>query len=89
MPFLLVSALIPGCFEAFCKFLVMRRPLSAACRRRLRARHSRHSGPGGSAPGTFDIVLPVHIDYDTLRQSIMKVIDATPEGGTTIRDVQI
>jgi Domain of unknown function (DUF4403) len=46
-------------------------------------------GTGGSAPGTFDIILPVHIDYDTLRQSIMKVIDATPEGGTTIRDVQI
>jgi hypothetical protein len=46
-------------------------------------------GTAVSAPGTFDIILPVDIDYDTLRQSIMKVIAATPEGRTTIRDVQI
>jgi Domain of unknown function (DUF4403) len=42
-----------------------------------------------SAPGTFDIILPVHIDYDTARQSIMMVIDAAPKGSGTTRDVQI
>jgi hypothetical protein len=42
-----------------------------------------------AAPGTFDIILPVHIGYDTLRQKIMEVIAAAPKGEMTIRDVQI
>jgi hypothetical protein len=46
-------------------------------------------GKDVAAPGTFDIILPVHIGYDTLRQKIMQVIAAAPKGETTIRDVQI
>jgi hypothetical protein len=66
----------------------MPRPSSAARRRRLRAPLA-PLGMAVSAPGTFDIILPVHIDYDTVRQSIMMVIDAAPKGNGTIRDVQI
>jgi Domain of unknown function (DUF4403) len=42
-----------------------------------------------AAPGTFDVILPVHIGYDTVRQKILDVIAAAPKGETTIRDVQI
>ena len=41
------------------------------------------------APGTFDILLPIHIGYDTIRQKIMDVIAAAPKGEMTIRDVEI
>jgi hypothetical protein len=46
-------------------------------------------GKDVAAPGTFDIILPVHIGYDTIRQRIMDVIAAAPKGETAIRDVQI
>lgn len=40
-------------------------------------------------PGGFDIILPVHISYDALRQKIMEVVAAAPKGETSIREVQI
>jgi hypothetical protein len=46
-------------------------------------------GDDVASPGTFDIILPVKIDYATLRSKIMEVVAAAPKGGTTIRDVQI
>jgi hypothetical protein len=42
-----------------------------------------------AAPGTFDIILPVHINYATLRRKILDAIAAAPKGETTIRDVEI
>jgi Domain of unknown function (DUF4403) len=42
-----------------------------------------------AAPGTFDIILPVHINYATLRQKILGAVAAAPKGETTIRDVEI
>ena len=42
------------------------------------------------APGSFDIILPVHIGYDTVRDKIMQVIAAVaPKGEKIIREVQI
>jgi hypothetical protein len=46
-------------------------------------------GTDVAAPGTFDIILPVHVSYDTIRQKVMDVVAAAPKGETTIRDVQI
>jgi hypothetical protein len=42
-----------------------------------------------AAPDAFEVVLPVLIGYDTLRQKMMEVIAAAPKGETAIRDVQI
>jgi Domain of unknown function (DUF4403) len=41
------------------------------------------------APGTFDVILPVSVGYDTIHDAIMQVIDAAPKGDKTIREVQI
>jgi hypothetical protein len=46
-------------------------------------------GTDVTAPGTFDIILPVRIGYDTLREKLMQVIAAAPKGETTIREVQV
>jgi hypothetical protein len=46
-------------------------------------------GTDVAAPGTFDILLPVHIGYDAIRAKIMDAVAALPKGATTIRDVQI
>jgi len=47
-------------------------------------------GTDVTAPGSFDVILPVHIGYDTLRDKIMQVIGATaPKGEKTIREVQV
>jgi len=47
-------------------------------------------GTGVNAPGSFDVILPVRISYDTLRDKIMQVIAAAaPKGQKTIREVQI
>ncbi len=46
-------------------------------------------GTNVAAPGTFDIILPVHIGYDAIRQKVLDVIAAAPKGETTIRDVEI
>ena len=43
-----------------------------------------------TAPGSFDVILPVGVSYDTLRDKIMQVIAAAaPKGQKTIREVQI
>jgi hypothetical protein len=46
-------------------------------------------GADVNAPGTFDVILPVSIGYDTMRDKMMQVIDAAPKGDKTIREVQI
>jgi Domain of unknown function (DUF4403) len=46
-------------------------------------------GDDVTAPGTFDVILPVSIGYDTMRAAIMQVVDAAPKGDKTIREVQI
>jgi hypothetical protein len=46
-------------------------------------------GTDVAAPGTFEIMLPVRIGYDALRDKIMQVIATAPKGDKTIREVQI
>jgi hypothetical protein len=47
-------------------------------------------GTDVTAPGSFDVILPVRIGYDTLRDKIMQVAAAAaPKGEKTIREVQI
>ncbi len=46
-------------------------------------------GTDVSAPGTFDIILPIQVAYDTLRDKIMQVIDAAPKGDSIVREVQV
>jgi hypothetical protein len=46
-------------------------------------------GTDVSAPGTFDVILPVSIGYDIMRDKMMQVIDAAPKGDKIIREVQI
>ena len=47
-------------------------------------------GTDVAAPGSFDVILPVRIGYDMLRDKIMQVIAAeAPKGEQTIREVQI
>lgn len=46
-------------------------------------------GTDVAAPGTFEIMLPVRIGYDTLRDKITQVIATAPKSDKTIREVQI
>jgi hypothetical protein len=46
-------------------------------------------GADVAAPGTFDIILPVRVGYDMLRDKIMQALAAMPKGDKTIREVQI
>jgi len=47
-------------------------------------------GTDVTAPGSFDVILPVRVSYETLRDKIMQVIAAAaPKGEKTIREVQI
>jgi Domain of unknown function (DUF4403) len=46
-------------------------------------------GTDVAAPGTFEIMLPVRIGYDALRDKMMQVIATAPKGDKTIREVQI
>jgi hypothetical protein len=47
-------------------------------------------GKDVAAPGKFEIVLPVHIDYETLSQKIKQAIAAAaPQSATVLRDVKI
>jgi hypothetical protein len=46
-------------------------------------------GADVTAPGSFDLILPVRVGYDTLRDKVMQVIAAAPKGEKTIREVQI
>jgi Domain of unknown function (DUF4403) len=43
-----------------------------------------------SAPGQFDVILPVRIGYDTLKDKIRAAVDALPEiGDKSVRDVDV
>jgi Domain of unknown function (DUF4403) len=46
-------------------------------------------GTDVDAPGSFDIILPIRIGYDAVRDKIMQVIAAAPKGEKNIREVQI
>ena len=46
-------------------------------------------GSDVNAPGTFDVILPLSIGYDIMRDKMMQVIDTAPKGDKTIREVQI
>ncbi len=46
-------------------------------------------GTDVAAPGTFEIMLPVRIGYDTLRDKIMQIAAASPNDDKTIREVQV
>lgn len=42
------------------------------------------------APGTFDVILPVKVSYDTIRDRVKQAIAAMPEiPGISVRDVEI
>jgi hypothetical protein len=48
--------------------------------------------PLGSAvaePGTFDVILPVRINYDALKDKISQAITAVPAKDTSVREVQV
>lgn len=47
-------------------------------------------GESVDAPGTFDIILPVRIGYDVLKDHLMQAVQALPsELGSAVRDVEI
>ncbi len=46
-------------------------------------------GTDVSEPGTFDVILPIRISYNTLRDKIMEVLDAAPKGENAVREVQV
>ena len=47
-------------------------------------------GASVNAPGAFDIILPVRIGYDVLRDRLMQAVQASPpEVGAAVRDVEI
>jgi hypothetical protein len=46
-------------------------------------------GDDVAAPRAFEVVLPVHIGYDALRQNIMAAIAASPIGAAAVKDIQI
>ena len=42
-----------------------------------------------SAPGTFDVILPVRIGYDVLKDKLTQAIAAMPVAGNSVRDVDV
>lgn len=42
-----------------------------------------------AGPGTFDLILPVRIGYETLREKISQAIAAVPAQDTSVREVQV
>ncbi|MCP3405248.1 DUF4403 family protein [Bradyrhizobium sp. CCGB01] len=46
-------------------------------------------GTDVTAPGTFDIILPVRIGYDAIKDKISQAIAALPAQDTTLREVQV
>lgn len=42
-----------------------------------------------AGPGTFDVILPVRIDYETLKEKIGQAIAAVPVPDTSVREVQV
>ena len=46
-------------------------------------------GADVTAPGTFDVILPVRIGYDAIRDKISQAIAALPAQDTSLREVQV
>jgi hypothetical protein len=46
-------------------------------------------GADVTRPGTFDVILPVHIGYDALKEKISQAIAAAPAQGTSVREIEI
>jgi hypothetical protein len=46
-------------------------------------------GTDVSSPGTFDVILPIKVEYALLRDQILKAASEASKTGPTIRDVQI
>ncbi|WP_235782669.1 DUF4403 family protein [Bradyrhizobium murdochi] len=46
-------------------------------------------GTAVAEPGTFDVILPVRINYDTLKDKISQAITALPAQDTSVREVQV
>jgi hypothetical protein len=47
-------------------------------------------GRNVSAPGTFDVILPVHVGYDVLKDKITQAIGAmAPAAGMSVKDVDV
>jgi hypothetical protein len=46
-------------------------------------------GADVTAPGTFDVILPVRIGYDAIRDKISQAIAALPAQDTSLREVQL
>jgi len=42
-----------------------------------------------AGPGTFDVILPIRIGYETLREKISQAIAAVPAQDTSVREVQV
>jgi Domain of unknown function (DUF4403) len=46
-------------------------------------------GTDVTAPGTFDVILPVRIGYDSIKDKISQAITALPARDTSLREVQV
>lgn len=46
-------------------------------------------GTDVTAPGTFDVILPVRIGYDAIKDKISQAITASPAQDTALREVQV
>jgi hypothetical protein len=46
-------------------------------------------GDDVSEPGTFDVIMPVNIPYDVLRDKFMEAVASAPKGDATIREIQV
>lgn len=40
-------------------------------------------------PGTFDVILPVRIGYDALKENISQAIAAAPAQGASVREIEV
>ena len=49
----------------------------------------RRSATTSSAPGTFDVILPVRIGYDAIKDKISQAIAALPAQDSELREVQV
>ncbi|MFK4507202.1 hypothetical protein ABIF81_002380 [Bradyrhizobium daqingense] len=46
-------------------------------------------GTAVAEPGTFDVILPIRINYDTLKDKISQAMAAAPAQDTSVREVQV
>jgi hypothetical protein len=42
-----------------------------------------------AAPGTFDVILPVRIGYDVIKEKISQAIAAAPAPGASVREIEV